>query len=327
VEPIIPPPYPYRVLVQQILGLLLQEKGIGASTWRHWIGRVPVYNKISEKTFNSIIQHMLKEEILALDQGILWFGPKGERLFGYKYFMDICSTFISPPLFEVRYGNNLIGYVDEISFVDNTTEQSILLAGTEWEVKQIHWDKKIADVKPTKLPGKSSWLGGGPLLSTELCHAIKMLFSHDEMPESCSKRAFQKISELHSEFDWVQEDNTGMLQQKDKATWWTFAGKLTNKNIAAIIQHEFGIKAHPDNLSIRLQRALKNGEISHLRQMDLNQKAGYLASNFYKNQKAAYKFHECLPKSILIDSLKARSIFTTKIHNTLNQRLFNLVAF
>lgn len=148
--------------------------------------------------------------------------------------MEICSTFVSPPLFEVRYGNNVIGYVDEIGFAGHTDEQIILLAGKEWQVKQIHWDKKIAEVQPSKLPGKSTWLGAGLLWSTELCFSIKKLISNDEIPRHWSKRAVQKMGELRAEFDWVKENNTGMLQQNDKATWWTFARKLTNTNIARL---------------------------------------------------------------------------------------------
>jgi ATP-dependent Lhr-like helicase len=319
VEPIVPPPSPYHVFVQQILGLLLQEKGIGANTWRDWIGRIPIFKEISEEKFNSILQHMLQEEILAMDQGIIWFGPKGERLFGYKNFMEICSTFVSPPLFEVRYGNNVIGYVDEISFAGETDDQIILLAGRQWQVKHIHWDKKIADVKPSKLPGKSTWIGAGPLWSKELCFSIKKLLSYDAISESWSKRAAQKISDLREEFDWVQENNTGMFQEKDRAIWWTFAGKLTNTNIAHIIQNEFGIKTYSDNLAIHIKRALKDEEIERLRKIELYNQVYSLARNIYKNQKFSYKFNECLPENIIIDIYKNRFISIETLDQCLNQ--------
>jgi ATP-dependent helicase Lhr and Lhr-like helicase len=319
VEPIIPPPAPYHVLVQQMIGLILQEKGIGINTWRNWIDRIPMFKKISKKDSNAILSHMIKKEILSQDQGIIWLGSEGETLYGYKNFMEICSTFISPPLFKVRYGNNVIGYVDEVTFAGHGDEQIILLAGKGWAVKQIYWDKKIADVEPSALAGKSSWLGAGPLWSKEVCGSIKTLLSHDETSKTWSNRAVQKISDLRIDFDWVQENATGMIQENNKTVWWTFAGKLANMNISNIIKHELGTTANPDNLSIRIEGSLTKNNLERLRQIDLDHIAGFLARSFLKNHKTAYKFHQCLPEAILLEMIKERFISLKNIGEILNQ--------
>lgn len=324
VEPIIPPPSPYHVLVQQIIGLLLQEKGIGTNTWKGWIARLPVFKEMAEETVHSIFRHMLKKNIISHDQGIIWFGQYGEKLYGYKNFMEICSTFISPPLFEVRYGKDVIGYVDEITFADYIHEQIILLAGKGWKVKQVHWDKKIADVEPTSLLGKSSWIGSGPFWSKELCLAIKKILLQDDTQSFWSKRAAQKIHELRSEFGWIEDSTTVMVQNSDKATWWTFAGKLTNINIANIINHKFEIKANADNLAIHIDKPFQKDEIEWLRQVNLHLMTDILASKFFDSQKTAYKFHECLPESVVLKTINDRFVFPSDIHKVLDQSIVQM---
>ncbi len=319
VEPIMPPPEPYHVLVQQILGLLLQEKGIGMNTWRDWIGRIPAFKLIPQETINRILSHMIEAGILAQDQGIIWFGPVGETLYGFKNFMEICSTFISPPLFEVRYGKDVIGYVDGMTFTGNADEQVLLLAGKQWTVKAINRDRKIANVEPATSPGKSIWLGAGPFLTKELCSAIKKLLSNDQMSKTWSKRTERKICELRNEFDWLKIHETAITQNNGKSTWWTFAGKLTNINIANIITHKFGLKTYADNLSVHLGSLLKHHEMDKLRNIDPLQMGDMLAVIFFSHQKTAYKFSECLPQFVLHSMIKERFIFPEQLRNILSQ--------
>lgn len=316
-----PPAVLYHVLVQQILALLLQEKGIGDRSWRDWIGRIPAFKSIFENTANEILSHMQDAGILSRDQGIIWFGPKGENLYGFKNFMEICSTFISPPLFEVRYGKNVIGYVDEMTFAGNTDKQVLLLAGKQWEVKRINDDKKIAEVEPATSPGKSIWLGAGPFLTEELCVSMKQILVNDQISKTWSRRAEQKFREMRDEFEWLENHATAMTQLANKHIWWTFAGKLTNINIANIISHKYGIKAYPDNLSIHLSSPLKDHEIDNLRDVDPHQMSDLLTLHFLSGQKRAYKFCECLPPSILHSMIKERFISPVQICNVFNQNI------
>ncbi len=175
VEPVDPPPCPYHVLAQQVLGILLQEKGMGINTWKSWIGRIPVFGAMPKEIVSEILQHMLKTNILSHDQGVLWFGEKGEKIFGFRNFMEICSVFTSPPLYTVKHGRNLIGHVDEITFAGSAENRVILLGGRGWSVSHIDRSKRIAAVEPTKEKGRSRWLGAGPYLSFIFCQAIQMV--------------------------------------------------------------------------------------------------------------------------------------------------------
>ena len=41
VEPVQAPPCPYHILAQQLMALILQERGIGSSQWLQWVESVP----------------------------------------------------------------------------------------------------------------------------------------------------------------------------------------------------------------------------------------------------------------------------------------------
>ena len=106
------------------------EEGMGINMWRSWMGRIPVFGAMPKEIVWEILQHMLKTNILSHDQGVLWFGEKGEKIFGFRNFMEICSVFTSPPLYTVKHGRNLIGYVNEITFA-GSAETRVILLGEE----------------------------------------------------------------------------------------------------------------------------------------------------------------------------------------------------
>lgn len=312
VEPVDPPPCPYHVLTQQILGILLQEKGMGINTWQRWIGRIPVFGEMPNKIVSEILQHMLKTDILSHDQGVLWFGEKGEKIFGFRNFMEICSVFTSPPLYAVKHGRNLIGYLDEITFAGSAAEQVILLGGRGWFVTYIDRDKRIASVEPTKQKGRSRWLGAGPYLSFSFCQGIKHMLSGSETSRLWSKRAVEKMNELREEYQWNEMNKTTLLRRKNSLIWWTFAGKIGNLHLAAILNSNLGKAAYANNLSIKID---SSGLIEGLKtlwkmsQNDLNNED--IISAFLETI-SHYKFHECLTSNAM--QLMARKRFSNIDH-------------
>jgi ATP-dependent helicase Lhr and Lhr-like helicase len=318
VEPVIPPPMPYHVFVQQILGLLLQERGLGINSWQDWIGRLPIFKEIPQDKLMQIFNHMLTQGILSKDQGIIWFGPLGEKLYGFKNFMEICSTFVSQPLFEVKSGKNSIGYVDEVTFSNYSEKQTILLAGRGWKVKHIHWEKKCVTVEPTKLDGRSQWLGEGPMWSMELCATIKQIIVDSEVVEWWSNRTQQKINEIRLDFEWVEPNSTSLTRDGKREIWWTFAGKLANINMVLVLNHEFGLKAFADNLSIRLENPLTNDDFNKISQLGGEPNLDNLDLSVFKNE---YKFHECLPDIILYSIKTERFIFSKFVKHILKQEI------
>lgn len=299
VEPVTPPMSPWHVFAQQILGLLLQEKGIGLNLWRSWIGRIPVFAEMPEQVVFEIIQHMLKTGILAQDQGVLWLGERGEKRFGFRNFMEICSVFTSPPLYSVKHGRNLIGTVDEITFTGKSENQVILLGGRGWQVIHVDRNKRIASVIPSKERGRSRWLGTGPCLSFRFCQAIKRLLTSEETSGAWSKRAVAKISALREAYPWVQMDHTALVKTKRSLVWWTFAGKITNLQLASMINTKLEKTVYADNLTIKIDKSVS---IEHLKTLVRMKQESFtnkeILSSFLETI-AYYKFHECLTENVI----------------------------
>src|SRR5262249_32729364 len=104
VEPIHAPPCPFHILAQQLLALVLQERGIGQGAWFEWFSNVTAFANMAPSTIGEIVQHLLVTGMLWSDNGILSIGNEGEAEYGRKNFLELLSVFTSPPLFRVLSG-------------------------------------------------------------------------------------------------------------------------------------------------------------------------------------------------------------------------------
>ena len=165
VEPVHAPPSPFHILAQQLLALVLQERGIGQRAWFEWVSDVSAFAEMVPARIGEIVQHLLVTDILWSDNGILSFGPEGEAEYGRKNFLELLSVFTSPPLFRVLNGQKELGHVHESTFFKREDGPVILvLAGRSWKNNHLDWRRRIAHVEPTDERGRSRWLGEGQFL-------------------------------------------------------------------------------------------------------------------------------------------------------------------
>jgi ATP-dependent Lhr-like helicase len=259
VEPIDPPPMPFHIFAQQVMALALQQGGIGRHSWREWIGRMPAFAQMTQEQTALILAHMLKNGLLAEDEGLLWFGRKGEEEFGRKNFMELLSVFQSPPLFTVRHGRTALGEVHESSFLIRTGERPVLLlGGRSWVTTSIDWSGRVAYVEPTDLQGKSRWMGSGQPLSFRHCQAIRTILGSEPNSEHYSRRAHDEMAAIHGEFGWVSEGRTTaiVVRSESRTYWWTFGGVRANAMLAHALREECGIPCSVDNLMVKIDRPL-----------------------------------------------------------------------
>ena len=304
IEPVEPPSTPVHVFVQQILGLVLQQRALGRSEWRDWVGRMPAFAQMPSETEREIIDHMLASEILSNDQGALSFGREGERSYGTRNFLEVFSVFTTLALFTVLHGRTDLGRVHHSSFQAKKGELPILLlGGRSWLVKHIDWDEGIAYVEPTADRGRSRWPGDSRALSFELCRAMREVVLAGTCPGEVTSRAKSQLDELASDFAWLSRDGTTLLREKSgDLRWWTFAGVRANGALGIAT----GVATRqPDNLSIpldqnadeRVLRAKLGGrsaeEISH--QVPVPPSAT-----------ASLKFARCLPDGLAHKTLVRR---------------------
>ena len=293
VEPLKPPPDPYPVIAQQIMALIRQGGGVSRRlddfSIRRALGQ-------GERITEELLSHMLDQEILFEDSGIVGLGPAGERLYGAKNFMALMSVFDTPSLFQVICGIEELGRVHALSFVGFGQRQVVIsLGGRSWEVTRLDEDRSVAYVRAAEAPGRSRWIGGNRALSGEFCKAIRAMMLDDGTDDLWSKRAIDEISKARSETFTVRAGGTVVETntQRDRNRWWTFAGLRANYSLALMLRTGDGIVPRFDNFWVEIPHAGGMAEIE-----DRLRKLGSHDANapvVHSAPPGRVKFWDCLP--------------------------------
>jgi ATP-dependent Lhr-like helicase len=251
VEPVLPPAKPYHIAAQQLMALILQERGIGRSEWFRWVEAVPAFGSMAPETRTALVRAMLDAKIMWDDGGVLSFAPEGEAHFGRKNFMELLSVFTSAPLFRVVSGQKELGFVHESTFYRREDGPAILvLAGRSWKANHVDWKRRVAHVEPAEERGRSRWLGEGQMLSYRLCQSIRRVLATDENPPFWSRRATARLEELRGESPWVDSHATSIVRHTNgEVRWWTFGGGVGNTLLADYLRRQ--TDARGENLSVR----------------------------------------------------------------------------
>ncbi len=251
VEPVRPPGKPYHILAQQLMALILQEKGIGRTEWFGWVDAVPAFRAMDPAAVTALVDAMLDAKFVWSDDGVLSFAPEGESHFGRKNFMELLSVFTSAPLFRVVAGQKELGSVHESTFYKRADGPVILvLSGRSWKTNHLDWKRRVAHVEPTDERGRSRWLGEGQMLSYGLCQSIRRVLTDEERPSFWSTRAAAGLEELRDEYSWASPEATSIVRHANgEVRWWTFGGGIANALLADSLRPQ--IEGKPDNFGIR----------------------------------------------------------------------------
>jgi ATP-dependent Lhr-like helicase len=308
VEPIEPPALPLHILAQQLMGLTLQERGIGRHLWPEWIGRMPGFATLDPADVAGVIDFMLARGILWDEQGLLAIGRGGEEAYGRRHFMELFSVFTSAPLFTVLHGRDELGQVHQSSFVVASGQEPVLLlAGRSWLVTQVDWAARVAHVQPTDLKGRSRWLGTGQPLHFALCQGIRGVLAADGPPAGASRRARERLDELRAELSWVRGEGTVLARETGaRLKWWTFGGLLANAALARGFEELTGRKAVADNFALTLPAdAGTDAVLDALRRLRERDPAT-LVPPIPDQALDELKFSDCLPPALARRTLEAR---------------------
>lgn len=308
VEPVTPPPYPYHVLVQQLLALCLQQGGVARDEWQSWLLSMHGFSSLEPTSIEALSRHLVEQGILWLEGGRLWLGAQGEKRYQHRNFLELLSMITDSPLFTVLHGQQELGQVDRTSFLVRPERTPVLLlAGRSWSVEHIDWKKKRCWVSAADDRGHSRWIGEGPALSFELCQAMRRVLSGEATPPGLSRRAESKLEEMREEFAGLVATEGTVFEPvvPRHERWWTFAGLLGNATLLGHLRSHFLEPPKFDNLSILLTE-----ETAHsLRKSRRTSSPGPLDSPTPQlDEKAieALKFAELLPPDLQADLVRAR---------------------
>lgn len=314
VEPVAAPPKPFHILAQQLMALVLQERGIGQHGWFDWVKDVPAFAEMDAVKIADLVQNLLAARILWSDNGILSFAPEGEALFGKKNFLELLSVFSSPPLFKVLSGQKELGFVHESTFYKRESGPPILvLAGRSWKTNHLDWKRRIAHVEPTEERGRSRWLGEGQFLSYRICQSIRRILTTETNEDYWSQRAISALHDIRNEYPWLTLGSSSIVRHANgEIRWWTFGGGIANTLLADHLKTRFDATA--DNLAIRFRAV---DDLEHVEEsVQLIDPEG-IHPTADTNAVDGLKFSEALPARLTAEVFYARFADSQAITNVL----------
>jgi len=249
----------WPVLVHQLLTLSLSQAGvIKEQAWEHF-QRVPDFSGISRAEFDRLIDWMLRDGSLDHASGRLVLGPKAERLYGRRNFMEIYAVFESPVSYTVilKPSNRPLGSLGQ-SFVDRLSVRgSFVLSGRSWRVLDIAHKGRQISVEPAPVGRRPTWGGHTPqFLSFTLCQQIRNLLLDDQEPSFLHASAQRVLEAARADFEGLLERDSrrDIIEQGGEWIWWTFAGGQINQTIRAALQAAGGEwKVVADNLAVKVR--------------------------------------------------------------------------
>lgn len=186
--------------MQQLLSLILQERGLPLADWQQWLGRIPAFLP-GPDTAARIVGHLLASGLLWNDEGVLRFDRAGERRYSGRYLPELLSAFASDALMTVVCGRDEIGRVHPLSFVDTGNRPLLLLAGRSWQLQHIDWSAGMAHAIPAEGQGRARWLGNALLSSAAISGEIRQLLHEQVFDSVLSRRAQTRLQDFYAPAD------------------------------------------------------------------------------------------------------------------------------
>lgn len=258
VEDVTAPPHPRHLAAQQLLALALQEGSFGASDWRRWWGDLPLMADGEE-----VLDFLREQGFLVEDSGLLMIGPRAEKEFGNRHFMDLLSTFVADLELRVVAGVKEIGFVSPLAIpaAQDRERRPLVLAGRGWFVQHVDWERFTIWVEEIPTKGDVRWPSGAVAQSFELCQAKREVLLGAAPSVELSNRVPAALERLREERATEVSKNGLVLVQRGVGgnRLWTWAGLKANATLLA----GMGLGAHGvENESILLPEGMTRDDIA-----------------------------------------------------------------
>ena len=232
VEDVVAPPHPRHLAAQQLLALALQEGSFGASDWQRWWGDLPLMADGAE-----VLAYLREQEFLVEDSGMLMIGPRSEKEFGNRHFMDLLSTFVADLELRVVAGVREIGFVSPLAIPapKDREHRPLVLAGRGWLVQYVDWERFTIWVEEIPTKGDVKWPSGAITQSYEVCQAKREVLLGAVPDVELSKRVPGAVDRLREERAAEVDDDGLVLRPRGAGgtRLWTWAGLKANATLFA----------------------------------------------------------------------------------------------
>jgi ATP-dependent helicase Lhr and Lhr-like helicase len=257
VEAVQADPRCWPVLIHQLLALSLATDGVTVDEAWDQLSRVPDFQGIRRSEFDSLLNWMLRDDSLRLASGRLVLGPKAERKFGRRNFMELYATFSSPATYTVQTtAGQPLGTLNQ-EFVDRLVDDvsCFLLGGRPWAVIRVQHEDRRVLVTPAPRGREPTWGGFLPqFLGQEVCQKILHILTADEEYGYLEDAAAAVLAQERERLRPVLQPGIGGISaSKDEIRWWTFAGGRINATLRYALEAiDSDWKVIPDNFVVRI---------------------------------------------------------------------------
>lgn len=253
VEPVTAPPVPLHIAAQQFLAAALSDGALDTDSWRDiWAGTHLMDSDILECDAQEILDHLTSTGMLETDGALAFIGEAAEKEFGRRHFMSLLSAFTSPPLFTVLDGRTEIGMVEDRliasmkegddEFSDGPGGMVIALAGRNWKIIHIDYNRKVVHVEPSTTAGMARWGSSGPSFGYDVAQGMRrVVLGEDPAGVLLTERAAHALEEIrHWWSPTVSATSDSVFlptghANRDQAEWWNWAGTGRNHQIIAAL--------------------------------------------------------------------------------------------
>lgn len=249
----------WPVLIHQTLAMALANDGVTREdAWQHH-ERVPDFSGITRTEYDRLIDWMLDDQALRIASGRLVLGPKAEKEYGRKNFMELYAVFTSPNAYTVQLASTgqPLGTLEQ-AFVDRLSDgvSTFLLAGRPWAVNHIQHDDRRIIVQPASSAHEPTWGGYLPqFLSLDITRKILDILTNDERYPYLDPSAYQVLHDQRANMNGIlTPDRGGIEVDTGEIRWWTFAGGRINTTLRYAIEAtrpQWSVT--PDNFMLRVR--------------------------------------------------------------------------
>ncbi|MCP4502881.1 MAG: DEAD/DEAH box helicase [Deltaproteobacteria bacterium] len=262
VEPVVPERNAYHLLAHQLLVLCLQESGIATSDWWGWVEGAGCFQDISMQERMSLVEKMLKFDIIHESGARYWLGDTGEKLYGRRNFKELYAVFDAAPILRVMWGKDEIGTVDAQFIQGLDPGAAFVLGGKPWKISHIDWKKGRCAVVPSSYGQHVSWRGGAKYLSRALSEEMRSLLAEENADEWWTPRAQKELASYRASHAFVHDEERPLVQRKSEYRWYSFLGGRVNNLLARLLEERLGSRVLPGNLMLTFKEDAAKSEVA-----------------------------------------------------------------
>ncbi len=248
----------WPVFIHQLLAMSLAADGVVLQpAWEH-LSRVPDFRGIRREELDRLVDWMIRDGSFVQAGGRLVLGPKAERRFGRRNFMELFAVFSSPQNYTVQTGTGQpLGTLNQ-EFVDRLVDgvSCFLLGGRAWAVLEVRHDDRRVVVGPAPRGRQPTWGGFIPqFLGETVCRKIRDVLASGDAYGYLTPEAAALLAGRRDALGRVlTPGHPGVEITDHEIRWWTFAGGRINSTLRYGLGTLLpGVQIVPDNFLLRLR--------------------------------------------------------------------------